>query len=134
MRVTMVLFLFAFATTSATLAVLLLLLLIIIRRLLLVSPLLIRKVRVTALSFNSRQLVGMMRLAFATSRVSIVLRQNRVAGIGKLEVIQVISRSDDGDDKVPFWGQGSKKNHGLYLIRCHRRVGGNCGLWIVGSG
>src|SRR5712671_3874531 len=133
MRVTMVLFLFAFATTSATLAVLLLLL-IIIRRLLLVSPLLIRKVRVTALSFNSRQLVGVMRLAFATSRVSIVLRQNRVAGIGELEVIQVISRSDDGDDKVPFWGQGSKKNHGLYLIRCHRRVGGNCGLWIVGSG
>src|SRR5882762_8229445 len=124
MRVTMVLFLFAFATTSAMLAVLLLLLLVIIRRLLLVSPLLIRKVRVTALSFNSGQLVGVMQLAFAMSRVSIVLRQNCVAGIGKLEVVQVISRSDNGDNKVPFWGQGSKKNHGLYLIRYNHLSGG----------
>ena len=72
MRVTMILLLFAFATTFSMLVVLLLLS-IILRQLLLVTLLLIREVRVTALVFDGRELVGMVLLAFATDGVSIKL-------------------------------------------------------------
>ena len=114
MQVTMILFLFAFATMFSTLAVLLLLS-VILRQLLLVTLLLVREVRVTTLALDGRELIGMVLLAFASDGVSIILQQNRIAGIGKLKVIQVIVSCDNRDDKIPFLGQGSKEDHGLHL-------------------
>ena len=110
----MILLLFAFATTFSILAVLLLLS-IILRRLLLVTLLLIREVRVTALALDGRELIGRVLLAFATDGVSIILRQNHITGIRKLKVIQVIVSCDNGDDEIPFLGQGSKEDHSLHL-------------------
>ena len=72
MQVTMILLLFAFTTTFSMLVVLLLLS-IILRRLLLVTLLLIREVRVTMLALDSRELIGMVLLAFAMDGVGIVL-------------------------------------------------------------
>ena len=110
----MILLLFAFATAFSMLAVLLLLS-IILRQLLLVTLLLIREVRVTMLAFDSRKLIGMVLLAFALDRVSIVLQQNHVTGIRRLKVIQVIVSCDNRDDEIPFLGQDSKEDHGLHL-------------------
>ena len=110
----MILLLFAFATAFSMLVVLLLLS-VILRQLLLVTLLLIREVRVTALAFDSRELIGMVLLAFALDEVSIILQQNHVMGIGKLKVIQVIVSCDNRDNKIPFLGQGSKKDHSLHL-------------------
>ena len=111
----MILFLFAFAIAFSTLAVLLLS--VILRRLLLVTLLLIREVRVTALALDGRELIGMVLLAFSTDGVSIILQQNCIVGIEKLKVIQVIVSSDNGDDEILFLGQGSKEDHGLHLRR-----------------
>jgi hypothetical protein len=72
MQVIVILLLFAFATIFSILAVLLLLS-VILRQLLLVTLLLIREVRVTTLVFDSRELIGMVLLAFASDEVSIVL-------------------------------------------------------------
>ena len=36
-------------------------------------------------------------------------------GIRKLEVIQVIICCDNGDNEIPFLGQGSEEDHGLHL-------------------
>ena len=114
MQVTVILLLFAFATAFSMLTVLLLLS-IILRQLLLVTLLLIREVRVTVLVLDSREFIGMVLLAFATDGVSIILQQNCITGIRKLEVIQVIVSSDNGDDEIPFLGQGSEEDHGLHL-------------------
>ena len=67
------------------------------------------------LALDGRELIGIVLLTFASDGVSIILQQNHIASIGKLEVIQVIVSCDNRNDEIPFLGQGSEKDHGLHL-------------------